>query len=98
MDGVELMTEFLSVFKKQSIENSFIPNVDKLFQKVFDTATADEIRIKVTEISGKILEKLSQCHFAHKVEDIFLNFFQHVIRDKNNEVKMKAIYNMPCFI
>ena len=42
------MSEFLIVFKKQIIENEFIPNVDKLFKKVLDTATADEIRIKVT--------------------------------------------------
>lgn len=42
------MTGFLSVFKKQTIENDYIPNVDRVFNKVLDTATADEIRIKVT--------------------------------------------------
>eukprot|EP00347_Sterkiella_histriomuscorum_P001141 403373167 len=98
IDGIELMSEFLIVFKKQIIENDFIPNIDKLFKKVLDTATADEIRIKVTQQSGKMLEKLSQCHLANKYEDLFLTFFREVIRDKNIEVKLKALYNFPCLI
>lgn len=59
VDGVELMNEFLSVFKRQTIEADFIPHVDRVFKKVLDTATCDEVRIKVTEYSGKILEKLA---------------------------------------
>lgn len=98
IEGVELMTEFLSVYKKQTIENDYIPNVDRVFNKVLDTATADEIRIKVTQYSGKILEKVSQCHLALKYEEMFLNFFRAVIRDKNTEVKLKALYNLPCYV
>ena len=50
------MTEFLNVFKKATIEKDFIPNVDRVFKKTLDTATVDEIRIKVTEYSGRILD------------------------------------------
>lgn len=46
-----------------------------MFKKVLDTATADEIRLKVADYSGKILEKLAHCSLAHKHEDLFLPFF-----------------------
>lgn len=98
MEGIGLMTEFLSVFKKQKIESHFISDVDKAFKYVLDTATIDEFRVKITELSGKILDKLSHCHLAHKYEEMFLEFFREVIRDKNNDVKMKALYNLPCFV
>lgn len=29
---------------------------------------------------------------------MFLNFFRAVIRDKNTEVKLKALYNLPCYV
>jgi hypothetical protein len=58
IEGVELMTEFLHGFKKQTIESDYIPNVDKVFKKALDTVTVDEIRLRVTQYSGKILDQL----------------------------------------
>lgn len=53
------MTEFLLVVGRSSIENDYIPNVDKVFNRAVDPVTADEIRIKVAKISGKILDRLA---------------------------------------
>lgn len=98
MDGVELMTEFLSVFKKQTIESDYIPNVDKVLKKALDTVTVDEIRLRVTQYSGKILDQLQKCQMAHKNEEMMMDFFRQIIRDKNPDVKLKGAYNLPCFV
>ena len=41
------MTEYLSVFKKATLEKEYLPNVDKVLKIALDTVTADEIRIRV---------------------------------------------------
>jgi hypothetical protein len=53
------MTEFLLVAGRASIENDFIPNVDKVFSRAVDPVTADDIRIKVAKMSGKVLDRLA---------------------------------------
>lgn len=50
--------------------------------------TADEIRIRMTKISGKIVDKLAQCMLATKYEPMFMEFFKVMIRDKNLDVKI----------
>lgn len=50
------MTEFLEVMKKAQVLEDYMPNVEKVFQIALDSVTADEIRIKVAKISGKILD------------------------------------------
>ncbi len=59
--------------------------------------TADEIRIRMTKISGKVLDKLAQCMLATKYEAMFMEFFKVMIKDKNIDVKIQAAYNLPCF-
>jgi hypothetical protein len=55
------MTEYLMVVKKRLIESDYMPNVEKVLKKTLDTATADEIRIRMTKISGKVLDRIAQC-------------------------------------
>ena len=55
------MTEFLLVVKKQRIIEDYIPNVEKLLRIAMDNTTTDEIRIKTTNVSGKIIDRLAAC-------------------------------------
>jgi hypothetical protein len=50
------MTEYLSLIKKSQIEADYMPNVEKVLIHSVDPVTADEIRIKVAKMSGKILD------------------------------------------
>ena len=91
------MTEYLLVIKKKLIETDYIPQVEKVFKATMDPVTADEIRIRMTKISGKILDKIAQCMLAPKYESMFMDFFKSTIKDKNIEVRAQAAYNLPCF-
>ena len=68
IEGIEIMTEYLLVVKKKLIESDYIPNLDKMLKQAQDPVTADEIRIRMTKVSGKILDKLAQCMLATKFE------------------------------
>jgi len=58
------MTEYFLIFKKNSIESEFMPNVEKFLKKTLDPVFADEMRIKMTKLSGKIIDKLAKCHLT----------------------------------
>lgn len=59
IEGVEIMTEYLSLFKKENVENDFAPNVVKMFKIASDPITPNEIRIRMAKLSGKILDSFS---------------------------------------
>jgi hypothetical protein len=59
IEGIEIMTEYLMVVKKRLIETDYIPNLERMLKQAEDPVTADEIRIRMTKISGKILDKLA---------------------------------------
>lgn len=50
------MTEYLDVVKKENIIKDFMPNVEKILLKAVDPTTADEIRVQVAKLSGKVLD------------------------------------------
>lgn len=58
------MTEYLMVIKKSLIESDFVHNVDKVLKKALDPITVDELRIRITRLSGKILDRLYQCQLS----------------------------------
>lgn len=62
IEGIEMMTEYLNCIKKDAVEADYVPNVDKLLTKATDPITADEIRIRVAKLSGRILDSFS--HFS----------------------------------
>ena len=33
IEGIELMTEYLTLFKKDRVEADYVPNVDKMFKR-----------------------------------------------------------------
>lgn len=55
------MTEFLLVVKKQRIVDDFVPNVEKMLRVAMDSTTTDEVRIKTTQASGKMVDRLAAC-------------------------------------
>ena len=61
IEGIDMMTEYLTVLKRNVIEKDFLPNLEKMLTKAADPVNDDEIRIRMAKISGKILHRLS--HF-----------------------------------
>jgi len=76
IEGIELMTEYLTVIKKSLVEADFIPNVEKMIEKAMDRITVNEIRIRMTKLSGKILDRLSGHMLSIKYQEMFMNFFK----------------------
>ena len=60
IEGIDIMTEFLTLIKKQNVETDYAPSVEKMFKIATDPITADEIRFRIAKLSGKILDR-----FAH---------------------------------
>jgi hypothetical protein len=56
IEGIDIMTEYLSLVKKDKVENDYVPNVDKMLKKACDPITPNEIRIRMAKLSGKILD------------------------------------------
>ena len=59
VEGIEIMTEYLALIKKDNVENDYAPNVDKMLKIASDPVTANEIRIRMAKLSGKILDSFS---------------------------------------
>jgi hypothetical protein len=75
IEGIDLITEYLMVVKKSKIVEDFIPIVEKMLNLALDNTTADEVRIKMTKLSGKILDKLAQHSLAASYDNLFMDFF-----------------------
>jgi hypothetical protein len=68
-----------------------------MLAKANDPITVDEIRTRMTNLSGKILHGFSCSLLANRYSDMFMNFFKLAIADKDSAVKINAVYNLPCF-
>ena len=97
IEGIELMTEYLSLIKKNKVEEDYIPNVEKMFHVVMDPICDDETRIRMAKLSGKILDKLAVFFLDTKYSNMFIDFCKTAINDKLMEVRLGLIYNLPCY-
>jgi hypothetical protein len=59
IEGIEIMTEYLSLLKKSHVESDYVPHVTKMIEIASDSITADEIRVRMAKLSGKILDRFS---------------------------------------
>ena len=59
IEGIDIMTEYLSLVKKNNVETDYAPNVEKMLKIAMDPISVDEIRIRMAKLSGKILDKFS---------------------------------------
>jgi len=97
VEGIEIMTEFLTCIKKKLVEAEYVTNVEKLLRKATDPITADEIRVRVARLSGRILVGFSHHMFATAYHNLFMDFFKTALQDKCLEVRVAVAYNLPCF-
>jgi hypothetical protein len=51
-----MLTDFMKVVKKESVQNDFIPQLEKLMTSVHDPAYMSDVRVKLAEIQGRIVE------------------------------------------
>jgi hypothetical protein len=59
IEGIDIMTEYLTLIKKDHVEADYVPNVEKMFKVALDPISADEIRIRMAkpfghEVSGHV--------------------------------------------
>ncbi len=97
MEGIDIMTEYLGLIKKENVENDYAPNVNKMLKIASDPITANEIRIRMAKLSGKILDSFASFLLEGKYQDMFIEFYKCAIQDKLVEVRIGAAYNLPCF-
>lgn len=97
IEGIEMMTEYLTVLKKVMVEADYVTNIDKMLKKASDPLTADEIRIRMAKLVGKILDRFAHFMLANQYKDMFIEFFKATIQDKVFEVRLGLVYNLPCF-
>lgn len=68
IEGIEIMTEYLTCIKKAEVEKDYIPFLEKLLKVTQDSAINDEIRTRMAKISGKAIDKLSLHSLAASLE------------------------------
>jgi hypothetical protein len=56
IEGIVMLADFMKVVKKDSVQNDFIPHLDKLMTSVQDPAYMNDVRVKLSEIQGRIVE------------------------------------------
>ena len=64
IEGVELMTKYLTLLSKDKVVQDYVPNVERLFKRAMDPATVDEVRIRMTNLSGKIYMRFESFKIA----------------------------------
>ena len=94
IEAIEALLEVLEHLDAKKVEESFVPNMIKAFEIEHNH---DEIILKMAEIIGRIVYKLSTYDLHMKYKDKILTFFLYVCNSKNDEVKAFGIYNLPCF-
>lgn len=97
IEGIEIMTEYLSCIKRAEVEKDFIPNFEKMLKVTQDAAINDEIRARMAKLVGKAIDKLSLHQLTASLEQQSMEYFKAMIKDKDNEVRKWAAYNLPCF-
>lgn len=94
IEAIEALLEVLEHLDAKDVEESFVPNMIKACDMEHNH---DEIILKMAEIIGRIVYKLSTYDLHIKYKDKILTFFLAVCNSENVEVKEFGIYNLPCF-
>ncbi len=82
VEGMELMTEYCVLMKRQNLEEDFAPGVEKMFRVAIDPLCDDEVRTRMARLAGKILDRFSTFVMDNKYHDMFIQFFKAAINDK----------------
>ena len=86
IEGIELMTEFLTLIKKQNAEQDFLPNVEEILTIASDPLNDHRVRVRIAMICGKILDRLGS-HFSQtRFGEMFIEYFKTIIVSKDEEV------------
>ena len=52
IEGIDMMTEYLSLLKKPLVEKDFLPNLQKMLTMAADPIHEDEIRTRMAKLCG----------------------------------------------
>jgi hypothetical protein len=66
IEGIDIMTEYLVLLKKEQVETDYVPNVEKMLKIAIDPLTANEIRVRMSKLVGKILDGFSHFMLSSK--------------------------------
>lgn len=94
MDAIEAVTEILECLKLEEIERDFIPCVINFLD--IEEQSQLEIISRISEIFGQILVALTKFDLHTKYKDQFMNFYKEIIDHKEDSIRLKAVYNLPC--
>lgn len=64
---------------------------------VMDPLAEHEIKIRMAKLSGKVLDRFSSFGLAVKHKSMFIKYFENCLNDKDQEIKLNIVYNLPCF-
>ena len=53
---------------------------------------------KTAEIFGIVIDKLASVNLHLKYRDKFINYYREICDHTNDEIRMKAVYNLPCMV
>ena len=92
IEALEILTKYLEHLEKSDIDGEYVHEVLRTLN-----ADVEEIQIRVAELIGLIVHKLStfELHLKHREE--FLNFFKMMVSHKEAKMRRHAAYNLPCF-
>jgi hypothetical protein len=94
LDAVEAVTEILDCLTLEEIENDFVPCVLNFLD--IEDQSQTEIIVRISEIFGYILVKLKDFDLHTKYREQFINFYQEIVDHKEDCIRLKAVYNLPC--
>jgi len=94
MEAIEAVLEVLEKLELQTIEDEFIPN---LIKGLSLEKNHDEIIVRMSNLIGKIVYKLSAFDLHVKYQQQLLTFYKAMVNHHDEQCVQNGIYNLPCF-
>ena len=94
LDAIEAVTEIMDCLTMEEIENDFVPCVLNFLD--IEDQSQIEIVQRISEIFGNILNKMKEFDLHLKYKEQFINFYREIIDHKEDGIRLKAVYNLPC--
>jgi hypothetical protein len=92
IEALEILTHFLDKLPPEEIENEFVKEVLKTME-----ADIEDIQIRLGDLIGRIVYRLSDFGLHLKHKEPFIEFFKKMVTHKELKMRRHGAFNLPCF-
>jgi hypothetical protein len=95
IDAFETILESLQFIKKADFDTYFAPIISEMFEKEIEQH--EELLYSMATVWGKLLHELKKYDMHESLTEKIVEFYQSLITHENEELRKRAIFNLPFF-